>query len=207
MAEALEIYSDFYEIEANDSMGIIRLYEKNQILLDNKSTFKDKEDFNDFVLLTAQYCISLEKMGKYSKAIKYADRLLQLIDSKNEEFNINQKDYTTYWSIMTTKGRSLYNLKDYKNSIPIFERLLEWDTDNDNLKNWLDASKSRKRNSINQYLYIIALIFITTELFFGDQIGNPMIKLYVTGFGFLIFTIALINEYLVDIILKMRRKE
>ena len=207
MAEALEIYSDFYEIEANDSMGIIRLYEKNQILLDNKSTFKDKEDFNDFVLLTAQYCISLEKMGKYSKAIKYADRLLQLIDSKNEEFNINQKDYTTYWSILTTKGRSLYNLKDYKNSIPIFERLLEWDTDNDNLKNWLDASKSRKRNSINQYLYIIALIFITTELFFGDQIGNPMIKLYVTGFGFLIFTIALINEYLVDIILKMRRKE
>lgn len=207
MVEAIEIYSDFYEIDPNDSTGIIRLYEKNLLLLDNKSTFKDRNDFNDFVLMVGQYVISLEKMGKYSKAVKYADRLLHLIDLKKDEFNINQKDFTTYWSILTTKGRSLYNLKDYKNSIAIFERLLEWDTDNDNFKNWLDASKSRKRNSINKYLYIIALILIITEIFFGDQIGNPKIKLYMTGFGFIIFMIALINEYLVDKILKMIKKE
>ena len=50
MTEGLEIYSDFYEIDPDDSMGIIRLYEKNQLLLDNKSTFKDKDDFNDFAL-------------------------------------------------------------------------------------------------------------------------------------------------------------
>jgi len=203
MAEALEIYSDFYEIDPNDLMGIIRLYEKNQILLDNKSTFKDKADFNDFVLLVGQYVISLEKMGKYAKSVKYADRLLQLIDIVKDEFDINQKSFATYWSILTTKGRSLYYLKDYKNSIPIFERLLEWDPDNDNFKNWLDASKTRKRNSINKYLYIGASILIITEIFFGDQIGNPIVKQYLTGFGFIMFMTALINEYLVDKILKM----
>ena len=207
MAEALEIYSDFYEIDPNDSMGIIRLYEKNQLLLDNKSTFKDKDDFNDFALLLGQYVISLEKMGKYSKAVKYSDKLLDLIDLKKDEFNITKKDFTTYWSIMTSKGRALYNIKDYKNSIPIFEELLEWDSDNDNFKNWLDASKSRQRNSINKYLYIIASILIMTEIFFGDQIGNPKIKLYMTGFGFIMFMIALINEYLVDKILKMIKNE
>jgi len=207
MAEALEIYNDFYEIDPNDSMGIIRLYEKNQILLDNKSTFKNKDDFNDFVLLLGQYVISLEKMGKYSKAVTYSDKLLQLTDLKKDEFDINQKDFTTYWSIMTSKGRALYNLKDYKNAIPIFEKLLEWDSENDNFKNWLDVSKSRKRNSINKYLYIIASILIITEIFFGDQIGNPKIKLYMTGFGFIIFMIALINEYLVDKILKMIKKK
>jgi tetratricopeptide (TPR) repeat protein len=207
MAEALEIYSDFYEIDPNDSMGIIRLYEKNQLLLDNKSTFKDKDDFNEFVLLLGQYVISLEKMGKYSKAVKYSDNLLDLIDLKKGDFNIEKKDFTTYWSIMTSKGRALYNLKDYKKSIPIFEELLEWDSDNDNFKNWLDASKSRQRNSINKYLYIIASILIITEIFFGDQIGNPKIKLYMTGFGFIIFMIALINEYLVDKILKMIKNE
>jgi len=207
MAEALEIYSDFYEIDPNDSMGIIRLYEKNQLLLDNKSTFKDKDDFNDFALLLGQYVISLEKMGKYSKAVKYSDKLLDLIDLKKDEFNITKKDFTTYWSIMTSKGRALYNIKDYKNSIPIFEELLEWDSDNDNFKNWLDASKSRQRNSINKYLYIIASILIMTEIFFGDQIGNPKIKLYMTGFGFIMFMIALINEYIVDKILKMIKNE
>ena len=207
MAEALEIYSDFYEIDPNDSMGIIRLYEKNKILLDNKLAFKDKDDFNDYVLLVGQYVISLEKMGKYSKAIKYADKLLQLIDSKKDEFDINQKDFTTYWSILTTKGRSFYNLKDYNNSIPIFEKLLEWDNENDNFKIWLDASKSRKRNSINKYFYIVASILIITDVFFRDHIENPKIKLYMSGLGFIMFVTALINEYLVDKILKMIKNE
>ncbi|MGF7140744.1 hypothetical protein [Roseimarinus sediminis] len=207
MADALEIYSEFYTIGSNDSMGIIRLYEKNRILLDNKSTFKDKDDFNDFILLLAQYVISLEKMGKYSKTLMYSDKLLQLVDLKNDEFNINQKDFTTYWSILTSKGRALYNLKDYKKSISIFKKLLDWDSENDNFKNWLDASKSRLRNSINKYLYIIAGILFITEIFFGDKIGIPKIKLYMSGFGFIIFIIALINEYLGDKILKMIKKE
>ena len=207
MVEVIEIYSDFYKMSPNDSIGIIRLYEHNQILLDNKSAFNDKDDFNDFVLLTGEYVISLEEMGKYSKAVKYADKLLLLIDSKKNEVEININDLTTYWSILTTKGRALYNLKDYKNSIPIFERLLEWDSENDNFKNWLEASKSRKRNSINKYLYIIALILIVTKISFQDQIENPQIKLYMSGFGFILFTIAMINEYLVDKIFKMIRKE
>ena len=207
MTEALEIYSDFYEIAPDDYMGIIRLYEKNQLLLDNKSTFKDKDDFNDFALLLGQYVISLEKMGKYSKTVTYSDKLLHLIDLKKKEFDINQNDFTIYWSIMTSKGRALYSQKDYKKAISIFEKLLEWDSENDNFKNWLDASKSRQRNSINKYLYIIASVLIITEIFFGDQFGIAKIKLYMSGFGFVIFMIALINEYLVDRILKMIKKE
>jgi len=207
MTESLEIYSDFYEIASDDYMGIIRLYEKNQLLLDNKSTFKDKDDFNDFALLLGQYVISLEKMGKYSKTVTYSDKLLHLIDLKKKEFDINQNDFTIYWSIMTSKGRALYSQKDYKKAISIFEKLLEWDSENDNFKNWLDASKSRQRNSINKYLYIIASVLIITEIFFGDQFGIPKIKLYMSGFGFVIFMIALINEYLVDRILKMIKKE
>ena len=154
-----------------------------------------------------QYVISLEKMGKYSKTVAYSDKLLQLIDLNKEEFGINLRDFTTYWSIMTSKGRALYNLKDYKNAIPIFEKLLAWDSENDNFKIWLNASKSRKRNAINKYLYIIASILLVTEIFFGDQLGNPKIKLYMTGVGFIAFMIALINEFFVDKILKMIKRE
>ena len=89
-------------------MGIIRFYENNILHLDNKTTFQNKDDFNDYVLVLGQYVISLESLGKYSKAIKYADKLLQLIDLKKEEFDINIKDFTTYWSILTSKGRSHY---------------------------------------------------------------------------------------------------
>ena len=116
MAGISEIYREFYSINSNDSAGIIRLYEKNKIFLDNKSTFKDKNDFNNFVLLVSHYIINLEKVGKYSKAVKYAGRLLRLIDFKKEEYNINQKDFTIYWTVMASKGRALFYLKDYKNS-------------------------------------------------------------------------------------------
>ena len=206
MAEVSEIYSEFNEIGPNDSMGIIRLYEKNQILLDNKSIFYDKDDFTNYALLVGQYVISLETIGKYSKAIKYADRLLQLIDSKSEEFEINQQDFTTYWSILTTKGRSFYHLKDYRNSIPIFERLVAWDADNDYLKDWLDSSRSRKRNAINKYLYSISVILYFTEVFFGDKIGNQKIKLFLIVSALILFIIALVNEHLVDRIFKMIKK-
>ena len=132
---------------------------------------------------------------------------MQLIDFKKDEFDINLKDFTRYWSILTTKGRALYYLKDYKKSIPIFDRLLQWDSESDNFKNWLEASKSRNRNSINIYLYLIASILMITKIFFGGKIGNPKVKLYLAGFGFIIFSIALINEYLVDEIIKRIKKQ
>jgi tetratricopeptide (TPR) repeat protein len=183
-------------------LGIIRLYEKNKFFLDNKSNFKDKDDFNDLVLFTGQYVISLEKMGKYSKAIKYAEKLLQLIDSKKEEFNINLMEFTTYWSILTTIGRSFYNLKDYKNSVPIFEKLLEWDSDNDYFKNWLNASKSEKRNAINKYLYSLAFIlFITSFTIESRKTEGILIML-----GFIIAFTGTINEYFGDKIISWLRK-
>jgi tetratricopeptide (TPR) repeat protein len=202
-----DIYSSFYDIGPDNSMGIIRLYENNQIILDNQTTFIDKDDFKEFVILMAQYVISLEKMGKYTKSIKYADRLLQLIDSKKDEFEILINDFTSYWSVLTSKGRSLYNLKDYKSSILIFERLLEWDSDNDNFRLWLDTSKSRKREFINRYLYIASSILIFTHLFIGDSIINPKIKNYMLGLGIILFIIALLNEHLVEKILKMIKKK
>jgi tetratricopeptide (TPR) repeat protein len=201
-----KIYDDFYDIDPSDYIAIIKLYENNQILLDNKSTFNDEDDFNNFVLLLAKYVISLEDKGRYSKVVRYSDKLLELIDLKKDEFGIIKKDFTTYWSVMTSKGRALYNLKDYKNAILIFEKLHEWDSDNDNLRNWLNASKSRQRNSINKYLYIVASILIVAVVFFGDQIGNQEVRFYMSLFGVIIFIIILINEYLVDKILRVIRK-
>ena len=196
MKEIARIYNHFYDLNTDDSIGIIRLYEKNQIILDNKSTFTNKADFKDFTLFLAKYIISLETIGKYSKAVKYSEKLLNLIDLKSDEFEINKKDFTVYWSVLTTKGRSLYYLKNYKESIQTFEKLLEWDSENDNIKNWLNTSRSKKRAQVNRYLYITALIlfFLSVLPYFKDS-GMIFLKL-----GFLFSIIGLINEYFGDII-------
>jgi len=207
MTEPLKIYRDFYHIDANDYMGIIKFYERNSLLLDNKSTFQNRDDFNDYVSVLAQYVISLENLGRYSKTIKYADKASNIIDSRADNYGINLMEFTTYWSILTSKGRALYNLKDYKNSIQVFDRLLTWDKDNDNFKNWRDAAKAKKRNSINNYLYITAGILLVSEIFLGDLMGIPKVKLYMSGIGLLLFSIALFNDYFLGKFLKSNKNK
>lgn len=202
MTKLHEIYIDFYDIDPNDYMGIIQFYESNSLLLDNKTEFQNKNDFNDHVSVLGKYVISLENLGKYSKTIKYADKALHLIDSKADEYSIKLKDFTIYWSILTSKGRTLYNLKDYKNSIQVFDKLLTWDADNDNFKNWRNAAKSKNRNSINNYLYIIAGLLLVTEIFLGDIMRIPKVRLYMGGMGLLLFSIALFNDYFLGKVLK-----
>lgn len=207
MTEPLKIYRDFYHIDANDYMGIIRFYERNSLLLDNKSTFQNRDEFNHYVSVVGQYVISLENLGRYSKTIKYADKSLTLIDSKADDYGITLKDFTTYWSILTSKGRALYNLKDYKNSIQVFDKLLTWDKDNDNFKNWRDAAKTKKRNSINNYLYITAGILLFSEIFLGDLLGVPKVRLYMSGIGLLLISIALFNDYFLGKIFKSNKNQ
>ena len=196
MAEYQNVYNEFYKIDASDYMRIIRFYEHNSLLLDNKSTFLNRGDFNSYVLVVAQFVISLENIGKYTKAVKYSNRLLALIDCNVNKYGIRLIDFAPYWSILASKGRALYYLKDYKNSAQIFDKLLIWDRDNDNFKNWRDAANRKKLNSINNYLYIIAGILLVSSMFLGDLLAIPKIRIYISGFGILLFSIALFNDFL-----------
>ena len=207
MTDSNKIYADFYNIDSNDYAGIIKFYEMNLLLLDNKSVFQDKDDFYNYIEIICQYVLSLEKTGKYNKTLKYAERGIILIDLKREEYNIDLKDYSAYWFMLSSKGRAHYYLKDYKNSIHVYERLHRFDPENDIIKNCLVSAKSRQRNSINKYLYITATILIITEMIFGNKFGYPKLKLYMSGIGFIILLTALINEYFGDKLIRLIRKE
>ncbi|WP_163323611.1 hypothetical protein [Draconibacterium mangrovi] len=115
-------------------------------------------------------------------------------------------DFDTYWSTLTSKGRAHYNNKEYKTSIEIFEKLCEWDNENDYLKQWLEASKKGKRNSLNKYFYLTAFIFIFGELAFSDGFLSKEIKLIMLKVGFLFLLVALVNEYFWDKIIKWTKK-
>jgi tetratricopeptide (TPR) repeat protein len=207
MTESTTIYDDFYNLDLDNSTGVIKFYEKNLLLLDNKSVFQDKDDFDDYITIVCQYVISLDNIGKYTKTLKYAERGINLIDLKLEEYNIDLKDYSSYWSMLSSKGRAHFYLKDYKNSIQSYERLHSWDPERDNIKNWLESAKSRQRNSINKYLYITAIILILTEMIFGNKLGNPNLKLYMSIISFVIFLTGVINEYYGDNLVKLIRKK
>lgn len=118
MHELEKIYDDFYEIDVRNHFEIVQFYEKNQLILDNKSKFNDTDD----------------------------------------------------------------------------------------LKIWLDASKSRKRNSINVYLYVTAALLFIIEFSVGRNMLSSETKLLMIKIAFLIFMTAIVNEYLYDKIMKWIKK-
>jgi tetratricopeptide (TPR) repeat protein len=207
MTNSNTIYNDFYDLDINNSTAVIKFYEKNLLLLDNKSTFQDKADFDDYITIICQYVTSLENSGKYTKTLKYAQIGIKLIDLKLDEYDIDLKDYSAYWSMLSSKGRAHFYLKDYKTSIHSFERLHSWDPERDNIKNWLESAKSRHRNSINKYLYGAGLILLFVEINFGNKFGNPKLKFYMSVISLLIISLGLINEYFGDKLFKLIGKK
>jgi len=198
MANLSDIYDELYEINTNDTLAYIKLYENNQFVLDNKSKFNDRDDFDDYLNCLFYYIVNLEYTGRYKKAIKYSDIALKLIEAKKDEYDIEIDNFTAYWSILTTKGRSLNNLKDYDNSIEVFKKILEWDNENDNIREWLNDSRSKKRNSINKYLYIIGFSFFFLEALYVKLIDGPKPQIHLLEFGYALFFIGLMNEYYGD---------
>ncbi|NVO12270.1 MAG: hypothetical protein HXX16_20095 [Bacteroidales bacterium] len=207
MTDSSTIYDDFYNLDINNSTAVIKFYEKNILFLDNKLTFKDKEDFDAYITIICQYVISLETSGKYTKTLKYSEIGIKMIDLKLEEYAIDLNDYSAYWSILSSKARAHFYLKDYKASIYSFKRLHSWDPERDNIKNWLESAKSRQRNSINKYLYAIGLIFLFVEIIFGNKLGNPKLKLYLSVISIIFFSLGLINEYFGDKLIKLTEKK
>ncbi len=204
--ELPKIYEGFYEFDTNDNIGIIRYCESNLLYIDNKESFKDYDDFFCFSQMIVQFVISLEKIGKYSKAIKYADKAISLFEANLNEYEIELNDFNYYWSVLTSKGRLHYEFKEYDKSILAFEKLLSWDSDNDNFKLWLDSAISKKRRSINKYLYAGAIFLLILSYVIKGQTENIYRFRLIPITGFFLVVVAAINEFVIDEIVKWRKK-
>ena len=198
MKKLAQIYDDFYDLPKDDYTEIIKLFESNNLLLDNKNKFVDKTDFDEYMLLITAYIFSLEHIGKYNKSLHYANKAINLINKNSTQFNLNQNKYIPYWNIMMIKGRAHYNLKQYKPATIIFKAMYNHDSENDYVKKWLDASKENQRSSINKYFYISSLFMM---LFSYLPMFNTN-KVFLLKLGMVLLIIATINTYFGDKILK-----
>ena len=198
-----KIYTGFYKIQSDDYYGIIEFYENKSVYFDNKKTFNDYEDFICFSQVAALYVISLEKKGRYRNTIEYVDKFISVFNEQFKNYEIIKNDFDAYWSILTSQGRALYEMKEYKRATIVFKNLVDRDKKNDYLKNWLDASKQGRRKSLNIYVNILAvLLFLVSIIIENKQISKSLLIL-----GFSIFFISLVYEYLLDKFLHWIRKK
>jgi tetratricopeptide (TPR) repeat protein len=194
MKQPQNIYDDFYSLEINDYSGIISYYEKNSLYFDNKNSFKDTEDFFCFSKVVTYYVISLYNKGRYQKTLDYVDKFITVFSEQMINYEIDKNSFISYWSLLKYKGYSQYYLKQYKDSIKTFKILVEWDKENDSLKNWLQASQRENRTGKINYLYFVSMLLILMSVLIKNRFISK--KLIIMGIIFLL--IPFFNEYIYD---------
>ena len=200
------LYNEFYGIDPKNYEQIYTFYSDNEAELEGRITFDNWEDFNTYMLIMAQYIVSLENLEKHHNATVYAERVLPTIVAQTAQYQIDIKTVTPYRSILACKGRCHYTLNEFGKSIATFKQLVTMDADNSTFRNWLISAKSKQRRSLNKYFFVAAAALLAIGFMFSDQLNPPAIKLYLLIAGFSLLWLATINAFFVDMIKRMIRK-
>ena len=85
------------------------------------------------------YVVSLFDEGKYEDSIQYFQYCLDLAP-----------DYSQAYQYL---GNAYYNLERYDEAIPCFEKVLEFNPEDENLRQWLNEFKTSLQNIFHNQTY------------------------------------------------------
>ena len=127
---------------------------------------------------------------RFNETADNATKYLKVIDSKIDP---HIKD-DWYYGLLLFKGMATYRLRDYKTSTPIFKRLTEYDSKNDNYKNWLSYSKYGKRLWISKTIVVVCVLLFLIENFFKQDIKSFYLRILTES----VFFIGLVGTIVYD---------
>ncbi len=206
MKDSKSLYQEFYRLGAKDYKAIVQFYDNNAADLEDITSFEDKEQFNTYALIMAQYVVGLENLGKHPRVVLFADKVISLIVSKIDEYQIDVSHFTPFRSVLASKGRSHFVLKEFRNAEKAFKTLSSLEPENINFQKWHYTAKSKRRKAVNKYLIGISLLLVSFAIIFGDKIEPPTVKLYLLILGFLLVWIVAINSVFFDLIRNLFRR-
>ena len=162
-----KIHNEFSsEIESKPDV-VINLYNKYTLTFNNINEFKSKDELLFFIEITWIYLKAIFQKDYYNETIDVTIKKLQLINKEIERLKAPDLKNDTYNAILLIQGMATYNLKDYKNSTPIFKYLSSIDPKNDNFRNWLNYSSYGQKlwlvNSINILCGLLIIIYFFSK--------------------------------------------
>ncbi len=170
------IYSDYSSTFFEKPDSVIEFFEKHSITLYNVSQFKNQWELQLYIEILGKYAEALYQKSRYNVVIEEIDRIQKFIDSEIERLKAEEHRGDWYNSLQYVKGMSCYNLKDYKTSTSIFEKLVQIESQNDSYKRWLTYSKYGLNLWKIRVGTIICLILLVTETVFKSQIPNYYLR-------------------------------
>jgi len=139
-----ELHDNLYDEKTpRNPRSFIDSYETSIDLI-NGVDLSNLIDYDYVMRLTCDCGILLENSGYLKKSIQYLDKAIDLVENFPNYQKEKLFDIQYYELIVFHKARALYNLKKYKDSKLLFDRLDKAFPNNDKYQSWILGIKAKK---------------------------------------------------------------
>ncbi len=192
-----ELHDNLYNEESpRNYRYLLNYYETNRDLIENVD-LSNLDDYDYAMKLTCDYSLALFDLGYAKKGILYSDKAISLIENFPNFDKDKLFDIRFYELILFNKAKALYNLKKYKESALIFEKLNKQFPENDFYLSWIYGLKNRKYQLLSNIGLYVMLFSIILNIFFEKTSRNFYIYIYFLLIFSLIF--ATISKIIFEI--------
>ena len=142
------LYFEFNEIASDDYSEQVEFFEKNLYFLKNPESLDkilSRKEFMRRIFILENCSIAFSVLNNHRKALEISNLIVKSIERNKSKFNIDLNKEFYYLNSLSTKGKSLYYLKEFNEAEQTFKTLLEYDFLNqiDSINWFIDSKYSR----------------------------------------------------------------
>jgi len=199
-----ELYDILYDSNTPRNPNLfIETYENNYVLIRNVD-LTNLLDYEYTMWLTADYAISLENKGYLQKGIEFLDKAINLFENYPNYRKEKLFEIEYYESLIFHKARALYNLKKYRESLPLFKELDKAFPNNDKYLGWVNGIRNQAIDRLTWIATGIMFSLLMLRTFFkGINITFDKTTFWLLFSSFLFFNAC----FLFNIIQRIRNKK
>ena len=178
----------------------VKFYNDNAIIINNVHNFNSEYDLLAFadIYYGCMFCI-IQK-GQYNKAIDSIKNVLPVLEGGIDKYNVTRATFSNYVWLLWQQGIAYYNLRDYAQSIKLFNKVNEYEPANDKVKEWLEWAKWGRVTKFIPFLTILGFIGVMVNLF-GKTFIPRDINLAIS----IVSVLILLSTLILNIYFKRKR--
>jgi tetratricopeptide (TPR) repeat protein len=197
-----EINQNYLAAQDFSAEFTIGFFERNNTIFKNITTLEDENELKIYIRMVWRLLNAFYERENLNEIVDLATKYLKIIDHEMGRLNLTWTADDLYCRLILFKGMALYNLRKYKYSTAIFERLLADDPRNENYKNWLRHSKYAERIRISKTIRVVSIVSFLLEIFLEGYISSLAVQSVIVS----IISCAYFSSLIYDIYSKRKFK-
>lgn len=187
----MNIEEQLQQLNFKDPNEVIRFYESNRLYFENFDRLENADKISEFIDIKLHYANSLT--DKY-----YLDKVYNVLDGVSQLLKKLPKGHWNYEQserhLRFLKGMALSNQKKFKESFPIFKKLIEEDKDHHYYKVWYQHTKLGLYNWTFNLAAGLGIAFLLIDMFFYIILKNPL-TIDLAKIGMVIMGLAYLSQF------------